>query len=188
VNRKENFRPVNGEALLGKIGGFRLTTWNYKGEDARRFRHYGPMAQDFYAAFGHDGVGTVGTDTTIATLDLNGLNFTAIKALVDRTDALRQKDAELEQKNRELEALLSQLKAQQEANAQLRSQLAGQQAELSAQQARSDQLENDLEAIKKHLGMGTGKETGGRETADRRPGTTPGGDAVQTGSQQAVRN
>jgi hypothetical protein len=186
VNCKENFRPVNGEALLGKIGGFRLTTWNYKGEDARRYRHYGPMAQDFYAAFGHDGVGTIGTDTTIATLDLNGLNFTAIKALVDRTEALRQKDAELEQKNRELEALMTQLREQQEANTQLRNQLAGQQAELSAQQARSDKLESDLEAIKKHLGLeetatadGNGKETADRKKGDRRRETTSGGDAVK---------
>lgn len=25
--------------------------------DAEKFRHYGPMAQDFFAAFGYDGVG-----------------------------------------------------------------------------------------------------------------------------------
>jgi hypothetical protein len=179
VHRKENFRPVDGEAVLGKIGRFRLTTWNYKGEDARRFRHYGPMAQDFYAAFGHDGVGTVGTDTTIATLDLNGLNFTAIQALVDRTEALRQKDAQLEQKTRELEALMAQFKEQQAANEKLRAQLAGQQAELSAQQARSDKLENDLEAIKQHLGIreaGSGF-TGLKDDQDL------GGDTRQTGIQ-----
>jgi hypothetical protein len=189
VRRKENFLPVDGEAVLGKIGGFRLTTWNYKGEDARSYRHYGPMAQDFYAAFGQDSMGTVGTDTTIATLDLNGLNFTAIKALVDRTEALRQKDAQLEQKTRELEALMTQLKAQQTANEQLRTQLAGQQSELSAQQARSDKLESDLEAIKQHLGIAEAKETGTRkakETTARRKGnqrrnTTFGGDAGQTG-------
>ncbi len=158
MRRKENFRPIDGETVLGKISRFRLTTWNYKGEDARRYRHYGPMAQDFYAAFGHDSVGTVGTDTTIATLDLNGLNFTAIKALVDRTEALRQKDAQLEQQTRELEALMARLQEQQAANEKLRAQVAGQQAELSVQQARSDKLESDLEAIKQHLGIAE-KET-----------------------------
>jgi hypothetical protein len=182
VRRKENFRPVDGEAVLGKIGRFRLATWNYKGEDARRYRHYGPMAQDFYAAFGRDSVGTIGTDTTIATLDLNGLNFTAIKALVDRTEALRQKDAQLEQKTRELEALMAQLKAQQDANEQLRTQLAGQQAELSAQQARSDKLESDLEAVKQHLGIRV-KEWGNGRKGDRRKDTVRAGDAVQMGTQ-----
>src|SRR5262249_39107368 len=53
--RKENFKPVDGEEVLGKIRGFELTSWNFIGHDPKEFRHYGPMAQDFYAAFGNDG-------------------------------------------------------------------------------------------------------------------------------------
>src|SRR5262249_54341263 len=56
--RKENFKPVDGEEVLGKISGFELTSWNFIGHEPKEFRHYGPMAQDFYAAFGHDGVRT----------------------------------------------------------------------------------------------------------------------------------
>src|SRR5262249_32354224 len=48
--KKENFKPVDGEEVLGKIRGFELTSWNFIGHDPKEFRHYGPMAQDFFAA------------------------------------------------------------------------------------------------------------------------------------------
>ena len=60
--KKENFQPVGGEEVLGKIRGFELTSWNFIGHDPKEFRHYGPMAQDFFAAFGNDGIGQIGTD------------------------------------------------------------------------------------------------------------------------------
>jgi trimeric autotransporter adhesin len=56
-SKKENFQPVDGEEVLGKIRGFELSIWNFIGHDPKEFRHYGPMAQDFFAAFGHDGIG-----------------------------------------------------------------------------------------------------------------------------------
>jgi len=83
--KKENFQSVNGEELLNKISQFKLTTWNYKTQDPTKFRHYGPMAQDFYAAFGNDGIGVIGNDTTIASADFDGINFNAIHALEKRT-------------------------------------------------------------------------------------------------------
>jgi hypothetical protein len=63
-NKKENFQPVDGEEVPRKIRQLNLTSWNYIGQDAKTLRHYGPMAQDFYEAFGHDAIGTVGTSTT----------------------------------------------------------------------------------------------------------------------------
>ena len=67
--KKENFQPVDGEEGLGKIRGFELSSWNFICHDPKEFRHYGPMAQDFFAAFGHDGVGQIGTErrSTLAT-------------------------------------------------------------------------------------------------------------------------
>jgi hypothetical protein len=159
VRKKENFKPVNGEAMLRKIGEFRLHTWNYKGQDPRQYRHYGPMAQDFFTAFGHDGVGTIGTDTTITSTDFDGINFAAIQALVERTEQLRQKDQQLEVKTRELEALLERLQAQQAHNERL-------EAQLSAQQQQTESLRQDLERVKAHLGIKG--ETGGKESGDRR--------------------
>jgi hypothetical protein len=44
--KKENFQPVDGEEVLGKIRGFELSSWNFIGHDLKEFRHYGPMAQD----------------------------------------------------------------------------------------------------------------------------------------------
>jgi len=92
-SRKENFLPANGEAFLSKISAFTLGSWNYKGQDPAQHRHYGPMAQDFYAAFGNDGIGTIGNDTTLSSADFDGINFIAIQALEKRT---REQGAEIE--------------------------------------------------------------------------------------------
>src|SRR5262249_50738425 len=64
-NQKERFEPVDGADVLRKLRGLPLTSWNYIGQNPAAFRHYGPMAQDFFAAFGHDAVGTFGNDKTI---------------------------------------------------------------------------------------------------------------------------
>ncbi|SEJ31667.1 Chaperone of endosialidase [Dyadobacter sp. SG02] len=95
VNKKENFSTVDGEAFLEKIEKMPLTSWNYKGQDPKTFRHYGPMAQDFFKAFGQDGYGTIGTDTTINQADLEGVNLIAVQALVKRTQELRRRHSEL---------------------------------------------------------------------------------------------
>lgn len=102
VNKKENFAPVNGEDFLQKISKMPLTSWNYKGQDPKTFRHYGPMAQDFYKAFGQDAYGTIGTDTTINQADFDGINLIAIQALVRR----------MEQMNSDLLAEIATIKAQ----------------------------------------------------------------------------
>ena len=75
-NAKENFTAVNGQELLDQLAQVPITTWNYKGQDAA-IRHIGPVAQDFYAAFG------VGEDDThISTLDPDGVALAASQALV----------------------------------------------------------------------------------------------------------
>ena len=93
--KKENFQPVDGEAVLGKIRGFELSSWNFIGHDPKEFRHYGPMAQDFFAAFGQDGVGQIGTETTINSGDLAGILMIAVQALEKRTAELKQKEAQI---------------------------------------------------------------------------------------------
>jgi len=93
--KKENFQPVDGEDVLGKIRGFELSSWNFIGHDPKQFRHYGPMAQDFFVAFGHDGVGQIGSETTINSGDLAGILMIAVQALEKRTAELKQKDAQI---------------------------------------------------------------------------------------------
>lgn len=106
VRTKENFADVNGEDFLKKISGFHLTSWNYKTQDPAIFRHYGPMAQDFHAAFGKDIYGTIGNDTTINSADFAGVSFIAIQALEKRT----QKIEALEKQNAELKEMILLLK------------------------------------------------------------------------------
>ena len=103
--QKENFHPVDGEEVLGKIRGFELSSWNFIGHDPKKFRHYGPMAQDFYAAFGHDGVGEIGSETTINSGDMAGILMVAVQALEKRTAELKQKEARIAVLESRLEAL-----------------------------------------------------------------------------------
>lgn len=102
VRLKENFVPVNGEDILKKIALMPLTTWNYKKQDPSKFRHYGPMAQDFHAAFGKDMYGSIGSDTTINQADFAGVSFVAIQALEKRT---KQQEQRIEQLLKEIELL-----------------------------------------------------------------------------------
>ncbi|MEO7313322.1 MAG: tail fiber domain-containing protein [Chitinophagaceae bacterium] len=109
VRLKENFLPVNGESFLQKIEKMPLSSWNYKTQDPKTFRHYGPMAQDFYAAFGNDKLGRIGCDTLINQQDFLGVSFIAIQALEKRTAALKAENENLKMKNEELEARLRKL-------------------------------------------------------------------------------
>jgi len=103
--KKENFQPVDGEEVLGKIRGFELRSWNFIGHDPKEFRHYGPMAQDFFTAFGHDGVGQIGTETTINSGDIAGILMIAVQALEKRTAEIKQKEAQIAVLAARLEAL-----------------------------------------------------------------------------------
>lgn len=87
---KENFAPVHGENFLFKISQLNLGTWNYIGQDPKSFRHYGPMAQEFFKAFGKDSYGTIGCDTLINQHDFLGVNLIAIQALEKRTTDLKE--------------------------------------------------------------------------------------------------
>jgi hypothetical protein len=53
------------------------------------------MAQEFFAAFGHDGVGQIGSETTINSGDLAGILMIAVQALEKRTLELKQKEAQI---------------------------------------------------------------------------------------------
>jgi len=103
--QKENLKFVDGEEVLGKIRGFELSSWNFIGHDPKKFRHYGPMAQDFFAAFGHDGLGQIGSETTINSGDLAGILMIAVQALEKRTAELKQKEARIAVLESRLEAL-----------------------------------------------------------------------------------
>ena len=108
---KENFLPVDGELFLKKIAAMPLTTWNYIGQDVKTFRHYGPMAQDFFAAFGKDELGAVGCDTLINQQDFLGVSLIAIQALEKRTSEVKTENQNLKQQNEQLRLKNEQLEA-----------------------------------------------------------------------------
>lgn len=53
------------------------------------------MAQDFFAAFGHDGIGTIGTPTTINSGDMAGVLMIAVQALEKQNRDLRAENAQV---------------------------------------------------------------------------------------------
>lgn len=85
--KKERFIAADGELMLHKLRAIRLGSWNYKNQHKPGLRHYGPMAQDFYAAYGKDAYGTIGNDTTINQANLEGVLMIMVKALEARTAA-----------------------------------------------------------------------------------------------------
>lgn len=119
---KQNFATVDGEELLAKVRVLPVSTWNYTSEGAQ-VRHVGPMAEDFYQAFGL-GVG----ETSIGVQDLAGVSLAAVKALEERT-------ADLQAKSAEVEVLRAELGAVQAANAALEKRLAAIEASLKGDAA-----------------------------------------------------
>jgi hypothetical protein len=96
---KENFLKLSGEEVLTKLRNVPVTSWNYIAE-GKQVRHIGPMAEDFYEAFG---LGT--SNAAIGVQDLTGVTLAATKALDERTTELQQKTVELEKKTAEVEQL-----------------------------------------------------------------------------------
>jgi len=84
-----------------------IPSWNYIGDQT--FRHYGPMAQDFYAAFGQDGVGTIGTSTTLNSGDVAGILMIATQQLEKRTAGQKAEIAALKDENNALKTRLDAL-------------------------------------------------------------------------------
>ena len=103
-NKKENFLDVDGEAVLHEIRTFTLQSWNYKHDEAK-IRHYGPVSQDFYRAFGEDKLGTIGSDTTLCGSDVVGINMIAIQALEKRTAEEKLRISKFEEMNEKMAAV-----------------------------------------------------------------------------------
>jgi hypothetical protein len=105
-NLKSNFADVDSRAILERVSELPISTWNYKTQD-ESIRHIGPMAQDFNAAFN---VGE--NDTTISTVDAQGVAFAAIQGL---NQVVREKEiriAALEEKNEQELKELTELKSE----------------------------------------------------------------------------
>ena len=99
-NRKANIIPVDPMTVLQALNAVPISTWTYK--DDHSVLHLGPMAQDFYAAFGL-GVG----ETKIATIDTSGVALASVQALYRKLQTKEKTIEDLEARLAALEALLS---------------------------------------------------------------------------------
>jgi len=136
-NRKENFEQLNGEEVLQKLSKIKFTSWNYKQQDPKIYRHYGITAQDFYNAFGKDKYGTIGNDTTVNPIDMIGIDMAAIQALEKRTADLK---VEGERQRAEAEKLKSE-------NDKLKKEVAGLNKKFTDVDAIKKENENLKQAI-----------------------------------------
>lgn len=86
--KKEQVLLMNDDEVLEKLAAINYTSWKYRDDPEVTNRHYGIMAQDFYAAFGKDDLGKIGNDTLVNPIDLIGVAYSAIKALEKRTSEM----------------------------------------------------------------------------------------------------
>lgn len=98
-NLKDNIRSINPLSVLETLVRMPISQWSMKA-DAAGHKHIGPMAQDFYAAFG---LGD--TDKYIAQGDAQGVALASIQGLYQMVQD------KLEQKDEEIQALKAQLRA-----------------------------------------------------------------------------
>jgi hypothetical protein len=109
-HKKTNFASVSSSSVLAKVATLPIQRWSFKADSTTS--HLGPMAQDFYAAFG------LGADDKhIATVDADGVALAAIQGLNEKVENGNQK-AEI--RNLRSEARLLKLEVE---NADLKSRL-----------------------------------------------------------------
>ena len=99
---KTDIVPVDTREVLAKVAQLPMTEWNYNiGTKADEERHLGPMAEDFYGAFG------LGRNSaSISLVDYSGVALAAIQGLNQELTVKDQRIAELESRLARLEAAL----------------------------------------------------------------------------------
>jgi len=106
-NAKTAVKVVDPRAVLAKVDALPVTEWEYK-HDPRR-KYFGPMSQDFHAAFG---LGR--DDKTINTLDADGVLFLSVKGLLEEIKLRDKAIEELRIKSVEVDELKAKLQAVEE--------------------------------------------------------------------------
>jgi trimeric autotransporter adhesin len=100
---KRAIEPISGRRVLRKLASVPVSTWSYRAQD-RSIRHIGPMAQNFYRAFG------VGEDRRhIDSVDADGVALAAIKGLARELRAERRRRHQEERRMARLEARVAAL-------------------------------------------------------------------------------
>jgi len=123
-NSKRNFEELDKQEILDRVAELPVTRWQYKSEP-ENVRHVGPVAQDFYAAFG------TGEDQRyIGTIDADGVALVAIQGLYE---VVKEKECEFEDMKAQNDRVISELADQN-------MQLGSKNAELEARLERLEAL------------------------------------------------
>ena len=130
VNSKRDIEAIDHRSVVTKVMDLPITEWSYK--DAPDSRHVGPMAQDFYKAFG---LGT--TDKGITSIDTGGIALAAIQGIKLEKDA---EMAELTRLSEQKDARITELQAKLEEQDDRMMQLELALTELMRQQASQPRL------------------------------------------------
>ena len=102
---KYGIRSVDGKDILYRLAQMPISRWSYQSEEPK-IEHLGPMAQDFYDAFG------LGEDNKhISTVDADGVAMAAIQGLHEIVQEKEGRIFKLEQRNADLEERLEALEA-----------------------------------------------------------------------------
>ena len=103
-NVKERIEPITPSRVLAGVLAMPVSTWSIIGSKVRQM---GPMAQDFYRAFG---LGD--TDKAINSIDVGGVAFAAIQGLNETVNSrLRSQDRLMRAKDQEIATLKARLAA-----------------------------------------------------------------------------
>jgi hypothetical protein len=84
---KTAFENINTRDYLDRVASLELKEWKYKTEDPS-VTHVGPMAEDFYATFGHGP-----SEESITTVDADGVALAAIQGLYE---LVKEQQADIE--------------------------------------------------------------------------------------------
>jgi hypothetical protein len=105
---KTDFTALDGKEVLASLAEVPLMSWRYKTDDETE-RHFGPVAEDFQAAF------QLGDGKTITNIDADGVALAAIQGLYA---LLQEKETELEElrdhRDQEIAGLVQRLAALEE--------------------------------------------------------------------------
>jgi hypothetical protein len=123
--KKTDIVAVDTATILAGVASLPIATWRYKNDTAT---HLGPMAQDFASAF-H----LAGTDTSIASVDADGVALAAIQELKKQLDAVK---ADNTSKDKAIAALAADNAALHKELAALKQSLAARLAALEAKLGR----------------------------------------------------
>ncbi|MBL9134507.1 MAG: DUF2793 domain-containing protein [Verrucomicrobiales bacterium] len=89
-NQKHDFEEVDTIEILERLAAIPVLRWRYIWEEPESSKHLGPVAQDFKPAFypGRD-------DTSISTLEFDGVALAAIQGLNRKVEVLKSENAQL---------------------------------------------------------------------------------------------